>query len=377
MKVRQLLWILIAIALVIGAWGLFQRITQGHEMAGYGNYIVWGLWTSMYLYFVEIAAGVYILITLAFLYGVQPLARWLRLGIFIALVSLMAGLLHIFLDLGHPWRFWKVFASPSFTSVMTFMVWTYALFGLLLLVQLYVEFTSGDERLLRVLGIIGLPLAVAFSGGVGALFGVQGARPFWHVGMFPISFLITALASGTAVLAFVAAFLLPKLEDREALIRQLSRLLLIFVVAEALFLFADYSISLYGALPHNVAAVLLVIAGPHWWAFWIIQVLIGLVLPAVILFHPRWSQQIPAVGLAGLMVAFGFTAVRLNIVVPGLAVPEIEALRTAYFGPHLSFYYFPTLAEWAVTIGITALAGLLFLVGLDRLPLVDPDLREA
>jgi molybdopterin-containing oxidoreductase family membrane subunit len=71
----------------------------------------------------------------------------------------------------------------------------------------------------------------------------------------------------------------------------------------------------------------------------------------------------------GLLVLIGFGVARANIVFPALTVPELDALMTAFTGPHLSFDYFPSLMEWAVTIGIIGLAVLAFVIGTDRLKL--------
>jgi molybdopterin-containing oxidoreductase family membrane subunit len=71
----------------------------------------------------------------------------------------------------------------------------------------------------------------------------------------------------------------------------------------------------------------------------------------------------------GVLVLFGYAVARANIVFPALTVPEIEALTTAFSGPHLSFDYFPSIMEWAVTLGIVGLAVLAFQIGADRLPL--------
>jgi molybdopterin-containing oxidoreductase family membrane subunit len=71
----------------------------------------------------------------------------------------------------------------------------------------------------------------------------------------------------------------------------------------------------------------------------------------------------------GVLVLLGFAVARANIVFPALTVPEIQALTTAFSGPHLTFDYFPSMMEWAVTLGIVGLAVLAFLIGDDRLPL--------
>ncbi len=386
-KLRKPLWLLVIFALAIGAWGAYQRILFGHEGAAYGSYVVWGLWVAMYLFFVELAAGSHLFATMEFISGYKPFSRLYRLALTVALAAIFGGLLQIWSDLGHPERFWEVYTRPNLNSVMAFMVWSYTAFMLIVLIQLLIDFRpewmkflkrnydplirARDHKILRVLMILSVPMVIAFSGGVGALFGVQGARPYWHVGMYPVAFIVTALASGAGLMTFLGAFFIPDHDaEHQALMRALTRLLAIFLVAEALFVFADYSVSLYGALPPNVEAIKQVLTGQYWWAFWIIQVLIGTVIPFFIVVIPRLARNVTVVGIAGLMVVFGFTATRINAVLPALTVPEIDALRTAFSDPRLQFTYSPSLGEWALTIGITGVVALLFLLAYERLPLL-------
>ena len=381
------LWGIAILALLIGVWGAYQRITLGHESAAYGSYVPWGLGVAMYLYFVELAAGAHLFATMEFISGHKPFLRLYRLALAVAAVAIVGGLLNIWSDLGRPERFWEVYLRPNPGSVMAFMVWAYTLFILILLAQAVLEFRpewsrflgrtypdqtkARDRKILRAIMILSVPMVIAFSGGVGALFGVQGARPYWHVGMYPVAFIITALASGTGIMTFLAAFFVPNHnEEHQGLMGALRRLLAIFLVTEGLFVFADYSVSLYGALPPNVAAVMQVLTGQHWWAFWILQVLIGMVIPFILIVTPRLARNVSLAGLAGIMVVFGFVAVRVNAVLPALTVPEIEALRTAFSDPRLGFEYFPSTAEFALAIGIAGLVATLFLLAYERLPLL-------
>jgi len=65
--------------------------------------------------------------------------------------------------------------------------------------------------------------------------------------------------------------------------------------------------------------------------------------------------------LAGLLVVIGVVAVRFNIVIPAQILPVMEGL------PHGS--YFPTLVEWATSVGIIGVGLLLFTIGAELLPL--------
>ncbi|MDW8065888.1 MAG: NrfD/PsrC family molybdoenzyme membrane anchor subunit [Anaerolineae bacterium] len=376
---RRILYGLAILAALFGLWGIYDRIAFGHQHATYGSYVVWGLWVALYLFFTGLAAGTFVFATLDYLFRVPLFARTGRLSLFLSLITLGAGLLHIWLDLGRPERIWKAYLQPNFNSVMNQIVWGYTIFGLIIVIMLGMSFQPQRyERWLKVLSAIGLFLALFLSGGVGALLGVQAARPFWHVGLFPVQFPFFSLASGAALLLLVyGLFDRAANEHRRALLRTLAILTLVLQGIKLYFLWADFSQSVYGGMPMNVAAVNEVMFGRYWWAFWILQIFLGSIIPIAILLWPHLSTEPPWAALAGFLVLLGFAAARANIVFPALSVPELPQLIGAFHSSRLQFHYFPSLMEWAVSIGISGLIGLIFLIAYDRLPLRPEHVRGA
>lgn len=378
MPIKRLLYILGVVALVVGAWGIYDRLAFGHTNANYGSYVVWGLWVAMYLFFAGAAAGSFMVAALDILFQL-PLFKGIgKVALWIGLVSLASGLLCIWLDLGHMDRIWKVYLQGNPNSVMYQMVWGYTIFGLLMLVSLVLALFTPESRLLRWMGGIGLVLSLFVSGAVGALLGVQAARPFWHVGLFPVQFPVFSFASG------VAAFLLvlgwfgdPRDRRRAQQLWVLSLISLTLLAVKLYFMWADFSQSLYGNVPHNVEAVEQVLYGDYWWAFWILQLLIGTAIPIVILGQRRLATQGAWAGAAGLLLLVGYAVARALILFPALTVPELDMLATAFTGEHLTYTYFPSLMEWAVALGVVGLATIGFLVGMDLLKAYFRDRAES
>lgn len=368
---RKSLYGLAGLLVLVGLWGFYHRFASGHEQAAYGSYVVWGVWMTQYLFFAGLAGGLFFFACLDYLFGVRRLAGLGSVALFATLVSLGAGLFYIWLDLGHPMRVWKVYLSPNFQSVMAQITWGYTLFGLLTLAALLLALRPAASRgLLKLLLTTGMLLALFLSGGVGALLGVMGARPFWHVGLLPVQFPVFAVGSGAAALLVVVGLFGDRRDPLRA--SQLWTLGLITVgvqIAKLYFLWADFSQSLYAGLPQNVQAVETLLYGPYWWAFWGVQLLAGSLLPVLVLAQPGLARNGNWAALSGLLVLAGFGVARANIVMPALAVPEIEALAQAFSDPRLQYGYFPSAMEWSVTAGILGVAGLVFLVGLERLPL--------
>jgi molybdopterin-containing oxidoreductase family membrane subunit len=328
----------------------------------------------MHLVFAGVAAGGFVMATLDYLFELPIFKRTGRIALWGALVSLAAALLSIWLDLGHMERIWKVYLQGNPSSVMWQMVWGYTLFGVTILGALILSLRDALGVWMKVFMIAGLVLSLFVSGAVGALIGVQAARPFWHVGLFPVQFPVFSVASGAALMLALLGLFGPRQDPKRP--QQLWTLSLISIgllLIKLYFIWADYSQSMYGNVPMNVAAVREVLFGQYWWAFWILQLLVGSLIPLVVLLQPKLARHNGWAGWMGVLLLVGYAVARGLIIFPALAIPELEALTRAFSGPHLSFEYFPSLMEWAVTIGTIGLATLAFLVGSDRLPIFQSD----
>lgn len=396
-------WVVVIISLVIGGYGLYWRLTTGHQLANYGQLITWGLWVAMYIYFIGLSAGAFLISALVFVFHVERFRPIARLALFTALTSLLMALLFIWFDLGHLERFYEVYTRPHFRSMMAWMVWLYTAYFVLLIFEFWFESRQDfvrcgqekggfqgflcrvlalgskdaseekrarDEKVTQVLGAIGLPLAIMFHGGVGALFGVVAARPAWHGGLFPLLFLVSALVSGGGLLMALYAWLAPNKgsEEYKNLLSDMGRLVLALVFLDVIFTFAEYSIALYGGVPGDVLPLIEIMTGPFWWVFWIGQIGLGMVVPIILLSFKRTRTSSFWVGIAGLSIVLAFVGVRLNIVIPPLSMPELQGLVEAVPSPRMTTQYIPSMMEWALSIGIIGLGMALFAIGYNLLP---------
>lgn len=355
-------WWLWGILAALGLVGIWQRLSQGHLLANYGSYVPWGLWVAAYIYFVGLSAGAFLLSSLVYVFKVKVLEPIGRLSLVVAVITLFMALISIWFDIGHMERFWYVFTRPNFHSMMAWMIWMYTAYFMLLITELLLAFaapTPSRRRRLKILSSLGMPLAIAFHGGVGALFAVVGARSYWHSSLFPILFLSGALTSGGALLLSVVAWYWPvKNEANRRLVTLLARITLGLLLFDLLLEWAEISVPWWGGMAEDVGGLKLMLFGPFWWVFWIAHLLLGSLVPAWLLIRspsdPRRS------GLAGALIALLFMSVRLNIVIPGLAVPILPGLEGAIQSPRLTTFYVPSLHEWLVLAGVVALGILMF-----------------
>jgi protein NrfD len=383
-RVRYVLfagWLVIA---VLGAIGIGERVLLGDRLGYYGSYIPWGLWVAAYIFFIGLSAGAFLLSSLVYVFGIRQFEQIGPLALFTAAVTLAMALLSILFDLGHMERFWEVFVRPQFHSMMAWMVWLYTSYFLLLLGELFFALrrrvvrlgshqVQADDRRLRILGTIGVPLAIAFHGGVGALFGTVVAREYWNTAIFPIIFLSGALLSGSALLTAIVVFLWPRRDEAwRALVGILARIVVALMLLELVLEFAEFTIPAWYQVGPEAGTITYVLFGPFWYVFWVVYGFFGVVLPLLLL-----TRRGPiARGVGAALVAVTFFAVRLNLVIPGLIAPELRGLERAYFDPvqnRLSYTYLPSAFEWQVTLGVVALGVALFYLGYRFLPLLGSD----
>lgn len=396
---KRVFWILGAALLLAGLPGLYDRLVHGHINANYGSIVTWGLWVAAYIYFIGLSAGSFVISSLVYVFNVKRFENVGRLAVFTALVTLLLALLSIAFDLGHMERNWHVVAYPNFKSPMAWMIWLYSAYMLLLAAEMwfllrhdlaagrghpglrgrfYRILTLGsrdvseasamrDRKIVRVLASFGVPLAIMFHGGVGALFGVVSARPHWHSGLFPILFVLSALVSGGALLTLTAAIFQHGWTRNRDTVIALGQLVLGLLLLDVLFQVSEILVAFRGGIPGHIAGLKLVLSGPYWWVFWGWQVVLGTIAPILLLVLP--TRRNPFwVSLAGLLIAVGLFGMRLNIVIPGLAVEEIAGLSEAYISLRTTPHYFPSPTEFSLTAGIVGLGLLLFGLGEKLLP---------
>ncbi|OIO12936.1 MAG: hypothetical protein AUJ53_00925 [Flavobacteriaceae bacterium CG1_02_35_72] len=371
---KKIFYVLWAVAFILGSVGVAQRLMYGHELAAYGNRVVWGLWVAMYIYFIGLSAGAFLLSSLVYVFKIELFEKVGKLALITALVTLICALLSIWLDLGHMWRAYEVITRPNLPhSMMAWMIWLYSAYLLLLVFETLLAFRieSGKyvgeqlasyQKKLQLLASIGIPLAIAFHGGVGALFGVIASNPMWHSALTPIFFLVGAVASGSALFTMIFAFFWENKESEyyKSMLQVLAKIVLVAVLFDLLLEWAELSIALWMGTPEHTSGFREMLFGNYWFVFWLFHLLLGVAVPVFILLTKKDPIKI---GIASLLVVFTFIGVRLNIVIPGLVAEKVHGQAMAYIHPRLAYHYFPSLMEWLVGLFIVAFGIGLFYLG--------------
>ena len=390
----------------VGVGAIGYTLFQGHEKLATTQHVPWGLWVALYIFFLGLSAGSFLLSSLVYVFRIKRLEPAGPIALVQALLCLVLGGLLVILDLGHPARIYLVLTSMNPTSVMAWMGIFYNLYIAVVLVELYLvfrphfverassggrgarwyrRFTFGRSSLdvpvlerdrwwLRTLGIVGIPVAIIVSTGVGVLFAVAKARPGWFSGLFPIIFLITALASGAALTTlFVSVFSKLPVERKRELVRTLALLSVAVLGFDFLLLASEVLVTFYGNVPHESSGWRLVLFGPYWWVFWFVQLGVGAVVPIAILIGRRTSRAVPWLAAAGLAIVVGILGARMNLVIPAQIEPAFQTLPEAYHHERFALGYYPSLLEWLVALGVVTLGVWAFILARRLLPLAEAE----
>ena len=365
---RKLILPIFILFLTLGSIGMIMRLVGGHLPAGYGSYVPWGLWIAIYFHGVGIAAGAFAISAVGYLFrakGFHTLTS-LRVACVIVVAAMVPGLLAVALDLGQPFRAYRLLFNPSFTSMMAFNTWMYLL---LLAICAAVWFLSyrPDNGWLKPFLILGTLSSLMIPSQSGAFLGVVDAKPYWNSALLPIMMLVSALVAGAAVLIFVRALVgdggwagVSELKETAlASLNVLRKVMLFGLFAYFLMVFAKFSIAIWNPQGKHPEIALLLF-GPYWWVFWIVNLLIGGIIPIVLLLSSRPTLWI----YSGIIITTAFISARLDVLIPGQAVGLLKGLQEAYSHPRLSYLYNPTLMEYLVAMFILAMGIAILYIGL-------------
>lgn len=396
---------------IMGIWTLGIRLQEGMKVTNL-NSISWGLWVSLYIYCIGLSAGSFLLSTMIYVFGMHQFEKMGRMSLLSALIALIAGLLFVWIDLGHPWRFYKIFTGWQSSSVLAWESMLYLSYIVIILLELWLV-TRNDFYLLyhkntgfkkkiykflslgwkrketieervadyarkmkwvKILGIIGLPNAIGVHGGTGALFAVVAAKPYWFSGLFPIIFLVSALVSGCGLMLMLYSFWGKKDEDHQNIVFGLRNFLLMFIGIDVILLASDLLINFYGGIPDHVNILNNIMFGRYWYVFWLGQIGLAWLLPILIGSMSATKNKVNWLGFAGLCTVVGIVCVRFNLVMPAYTEHQLPGLDKSFEGfTRLSYSYFPSGIEWMTSIGLWALLVLIFIAMWKIVPLFDID----
>ncbi|MCS7143535.1 MAG: polysulfide reductase NrfD [Archaeoglobaceae archaeon] len=183
-----------------------------------------------------------------------------------------------------------------------------------------------DLEIARPIGVVALITAILAYSNLGALFAASYI-PLWHDAITPIYFVVTAIVGGSAILilaTIVTSWAKGSNEKISAL--PILRNILGFSLAIAM-LFTAWRIVIVGYPGVNYYASFSIqnlMFGEYLFNFWVIEVLIGMVIPLFILIFA--GNNVKAMLTSALMVIAGIFTFRYDFLFAGQIVKNISGI---------------------------------------------------
>ncbi|MBI5640101.1 MAG: polysulfide reductase NrfD [Nitrospirae bacterium] len=351
------------------------------ELFVYPNeYIYWSVQIVMYPFMTGLVAGAFVLSSLYHVFGITQLKEMARFALVFSFALLFAAPMPIVLHLQHPLRGINVFMTPHFTSAIAAFGIVFSTYGAIVASELWFlyrkhfvgialplkekqdktlfewfkylvfcaltlgvydiseESLHRDEKAIKILAGIGIPVACFLHGYAGFIFGSVKANALWMTPLMPVIFIMSAIVSGIALcmLTYIVTmeirkFLASRRKAADSRYHQSpgeaasAELGVIRITAKYLLFFLIFAISLelldfvfrgYTAVK-SWDVLRSVIYGKDFINIFLLQYTIGNLIPFILFLIPGLTLRRAVVGV--ILVMFGVFMMRWNVVIGGQA----------------------------------------------------------
>lgn len=273
-------------------------------------HIAYNWMVAVYFFLGGLGAGAFLLSVTAN-YWKQEFKPIAKTASVIAPIAIAIGLLFLSLDLGMPFRAWRLFLSFNPTSALSWGVWFLNIFFALSVVYAWLSFKGQTDKAKRV-AYVCVPFAVLVATYTGVLLTQAPGRVLWHSALMPVLFLNGGLISGLA-----AVILFSVGRASQELLSKLGKVAAWLVVLE-LGLVVVELLALRNGGSEGVAVVSALLAGEFSFLFLWVEVALGAVIPLLILFRSKVNPA--ALAVASALVLIGIFTMRYVIVVGGQVI---------------------------------------------------------
>ena len=379
-----LLAILAGIVAVAGFATLYME-HEGHWVTGMTNQVVWGMPHVFAIFLIVAASGALNIASIGSVFGQKAYKPLARLSGLLAITLLVGGLLVLVLDLGQPTRLIVAMTKYNFKSIFAWNIYLYTGFMAIVVVYLFTMMERKANTYSHGVGVLAFVWRLALTTGTGSIFGFLVARQGYDAAIMAPMFIIMSFAYGLAIYLLVLMFAF-KADGRvlgDKLLRRLKNLLGVFVAAILYFVIVYHLTNLYATENHSYEAFILKDGGVYTTLFWFGWVLLGLLVPMGILFHPALGMSRAAIKIAcTLIVLGGFSAIYVIVIggqaFPMAMFPDKTIIETGFFdGANGAYFgYTPSLPEVLLGLGGLAVALLATFVAVRMLQFLPESLAD-
>ncbi len=387
--IKDLLWIVALTGLVAAVFRLWFGLGATTNLS---DAYPWGLWKILNMVGgVALSTSGFTVGFLVYVLRIKRFEPFMKPAILIAFLGYGCSCAALLFDIGLPHRFWHPIFMWNINSFLFEVFWCVMLYFTVTTIELAPvifeklraeKIAHALHRVAFVVVIIGISLSSLHHSSLGSLFLVTPLRlhPLWYTPWLPLLFIVSAMGGGLMVAVLVkilwarwyeptsifgpsggpttplikvtdgttmAVFTRgpegPEMPRVRALATVAAGVLGLYLVLKIVDLF------LHGGWAPLLAGT---------WESWLFlaELLLSAGLPILLVVLPWSRYSAVGIGVAAGSAAFGLALNRLDVGIFGY-VRDAGAV------------YFPSLAEWAVSLGVIAAAGLVFFFAAEHLPI--------
>ena len=322
----QRYWGLLAIlAAVAGLGGLAFAYMEheGHWVTGMTNQVIWGTPHVFAVFLIVAASGALNVASISSVFGKSLYKPLARLSGLLAVALLAGGLMVLVLDLGRPDRLIVAMTHYNFRSIFAWNVLLYTGFMAIVIAYLWTMAERKGNPYTKQVGFAAFVWRLMLTTGTGSIFGFLVARQAFDTALFAPMFIAMSFAFGLAIFLLVLMFAFDQ-DDRpigNSILFRLRSLLGIFLGAVLFFVLVYFLTKLYGAKNYDLVSFYLIDGGVYTFLFWFGWMLVGILMPLGIVFHPVLGKNRTSIAAAcGLVVVGGLSSMYV-IIIGGQAYP--------------------------------------------------------
>ncbi len=388
-RIRPLhIWITsLLIVIGVGLYGVYQTLWNGLTVTNMSDQVPWGLWITHDISAIALGAGAFTFSAIVYLFRIKRFEPIARTAVFVGFLGYTSAMLVLAMDIGRPDRFWHPIVFWNVHSVLWEITWCVILYSTILILEflpILADSRLGDRlpwlkklghglhKLTPVFAVIGLGLSLLHQSSLGATYGVLSGRAIWFKPSIPVLFILSAVAGGMSATLF-ATMIVRELTNREVITgvlkREIARIIGFVLLAYLYLKLWDWAAtSYYSHAPGSTNALArLQLTTPYSQTFWVVEVLLGALIPAIILLVPKLRRNDRALMLGLFLIIFGIVVNRWNVNLSGLIAPP--QWSPGVLGNIVATPYIPSWVEVIVSMGVFAYALLGFTLGVKYLPL--------
>ncbi len=347
--IKTFLWFIVG----VGAAVALSRFINGlGAVTNLSDKTPWGLWIGFdVMGGVALAAGGFVLTAIVYIFHLERYHGIVRSAVLTAFLGYVAVAVGLLFDIGIPYNIWRPMFWWNPHSALFEVAWCVMLY----LTVLALEFSrvvlekSPFKRLYHImrkltipLVLLGIMLSTLHQSSLGTLFILTPHRlhPLWYTPLLPLHFFISAIALGLGMVSLegMVSHWAYNRPIRWDLLRGLAKYAGIVLVVYIALKFIDLARlgNLHYLLVPSLEAV-----------FFYLEIALSAIIPAILFLFPRLRKTRAAIAVGASMIVFGFVFNR--ILVGGLGHVSQTGAR-----------YFPSLAEFLVSISIVSVMALVF-----------------